>query len=136
MLVLLICRCRLTHLKQFNWKSLKSLYGDFEIIQQEIEYAATMKNIFLLRLLSKAYVTEKNQVTANTSSSSENISNSHISTLAQNQARLSEIIDRLSSQSSPGPVGNTTGNLPTVSMPTFNGNYLELTVVFRTYLYP
>jgi hypothetical protein len=106
--------------------------GDFEIIQQEIENAATttkkpsrntdkwscsMKNISLLRLLSK------NQATAHTSSSPENINNSHIHALARNQARLSEIVDR----SSPGPVSNATVNLPTVSIPIFKGNYLEWT---------
>jgi hypothetical protein len=43
----------------------------------------------------------------------------------QNQGRLSEIVDRLSSQPPPGPVG--TVNLPTVYITIFNGNYLEWT---------
>jgi hypothetical protein len=116
-------------------------YGDFEIINQETENAATdeeaeqeyrqrellNEKYFFIEAAFQTYVTEKNQAIAHTSGSSEYINNSYIYALAQNQARLSEIVDRLSSQSPPGSVGNTTVNLPTVSIPIFNGNYLEWT---------
>jgi hypothetical protein len=78
-------------------------YEDFEKIQQEIENAVTIdekaeqdrqrellnENFFFIEAAFQTYVTEKNQATAHTSSSSENINNSKIHALTQNQARLS-----------------------------------------------
>jgi hypothetical protein len=44
----------------------------------------------------------------------------------RHQARLSEIVDRLSSHPPPGPVlGNKIINFPIVFIPIFIGNYLE-----------
>jgi hypothetical protein len=63
-------------------------YGNFEIIQQEIENAVTTgeeaeqenrqrellnENFFFIEAAFQTYVTEKNKATAHTSSSSENI---------------------------------------------------------------
>jgi hypothetical protein len=62
-------------------------YGDFDIIQQEIENASTtnegVEQEYRQRELlnEKTFVTEKNQATAQTSSLSENIYNSHIHAL-------------------------------------------------------
>jgi hypothetical protein len=81
----------------------------------------TDKKYLFIEAVFQTYVAEKNPATAQKSSSSANIKNAHIYVLAQNKARLIEIVDRFSSQAPPDPVGNTTINNPTVSNSIFKG---------------